>query len=255
MNFVETSYLSDDEDGIELEDDKLYAHNIQSRLRNIIGSHILTCKTCQAMYKHVLGQQSILYSVMQTNRMVASPMYTSNDLMQLIKSKCKDKTACEIVKENNGGDESSKLVLTLRLGFGKKQHDDDIAEAYDFIEEDEATFLLQEPSPAKNIIFPASPFDHKKTAMSTKTIPLAIKDYITRCYTDCNSPLYHGFTNDMSNCFRDKAMFDKEILTIIFFLHLSPLSKNSRQLSKDLIQKSHLKGESLSLKVMALHQH
>ena len=51
--------------------------------------------------------------------------------------------------------------------------------------------------------------------MSTKTIPLAIKDYITRCYTDCNSPLYHGFTYDMSNCFRDKAMFDKEILTII----------------------------------------
>ena len=159
MNFVETTYLSDDEDGIEL-DDELYAHNIQSRLRNIIGSHILTCKTCQAMYKHVLGQQSTLYSVIQTSRKAASPIYTSNDLMQLIKSKCKDKTACEIVKENNGGDESSKLVLTLRLGFGKKQHDDNIAEAYDFIEEDEVIFLLQEPSPVKNIVFPASLFDH-----------------------------------------------------------------------------------------------
>ena len=66
------------------------------------------------------------------------------------------------MNEKNGDDISSKLVLTLRLGFGKKQQHDDLAEMYDFIEEDEATFLLQEPSPQKNIVFAASPFDHKK---------------------------------------------------------------------------------------------
>ena len=60
-----------------------------------------------------------------------------------------------------------------------------------------------------------SPFDKKKAAMNTKIVPLAIKDYIHRCYAESNSPLYYAFTQDMATTFRDKALFDNTIISII----------------------------------------
>ena len=101
----------------------------------------------------------------------------------------------------------------MRMGFGRKQDDDEYATELDFEEDD--NFMIQMPSPQVTYTYPNSPFDKKKVALSTKTIPRAIKDYLARCYNDPDSPIHHVFSQDIKTTFPDKENFDKAIIAII----------------------------------------
>ena len=75
---------------------------------------------------------------------------TSRDLISLVKTKRKETSVCEVVKEHN----DQKIVLTLCLGFGRKQKYDVLADSVDFIEEENSTFLLQCESPKHTVLHP-----------------------------------------------------------------------------------------------------